>query len=143
MADVISTHGSIHAGHHAPGENYLNSPKGIKSWLTTVDHKRIGVMYLWSVLFFSHRSYHSHRTVPLKTETIHVLRVMGGGTVILATLAFLLQLQQLSRAWFVLFAIFSALVPGWPLKSLVGENSPSLCPTMFSVTKTGMCRLPL
>jgi cytochrome c oxidase subunit I len=38
--------------HHAPGENYLNSPEGIKSWLTTVDHKRIGVMYLWSILFF-------------------------------------------------------------------------------------------
>jgi cytochrome c oxidase subunit 1 len=33
-----------------PGENYLNSPKGIKNWLYTVDHKRIGVMYLWSVL---------------------------------------------------------------------------------------------
>src|SRR5687768_15820889 len=39
----------VHA-HHAPGENYLNSPKGWKSWLLTVDHKRIGVMYLWSVL---------------------------------------------------------------------------------------------
>jgi len=36
--------------HHAPGENYLNTPKGIRSWLTTVDHKRIGIMYLWSVL---------------------------------------------------------------------------------------------
>ena len=30
--------------------NYLTEPKGWKSWLTTVDHKRIGVMYLWSVL---------------------------------------------------------------------------------------------
>lgn len=30
--------------------NYLTHPKGLKSWLTTVDHKRIGVMYLWSVL---------------------------------------------------------------------------------------------
>jgi len=26
--------------------NYLNHEKGIKSWLTTVDHKRIGIMYL-------------------------------------------------------------------------------------------------
>ncbi len=31
--------------------NYLNSPRGLKSWLTTVDHKRIGVMYLASILF--------------------------------------------------------------------------------------------
>src|SRR3954452_5465436 len=38
--------------HHAPGENYLNTPAGLKSWLTTIDHKRIGVMYLWSILFF-------------------------------------------------------------------------------------------
>jgi len=38
--------------HHAPGENYLNTPAGLKSWLTTVDHKRIGIMYLWSILFF-------------------------------------------------------------------------------------------
>jgi cytochrome c oxidase subunit 1 len=31
-------------------KNYLNAEKGIVSWLTTVDHKRIGVMYLASVL---------------------------------------------------------------------------------------------
>jgi cytochrome c oxidase subunit 1 len=51
MADVI-THGTTTGHGHAPGENYLNSPKGLKSWLTTIDHKRIGVMYLWAVLFF-------------------------------------------------------------------------------------------
>jgi cytochrome c oxidase subunit 1 len=36
--------------HHAPGENYLNTPKGLKSWLTTIDHKRIGIMYLAFIL---------------------------------------------------------------------------------------------
>ncbi len=35
-----------------PEKNYLNDPKGWKSWLTTVDHKRIGVMYLYAILFF-------------------------------------------------------------------------------------------
>lgn len=35
-----------------PEKNYLNATKGIKSWLTTVDHKRIGLMYLFSVIFF-------------------------------------------------------------------------------------------
>ena len=30
--------------------NYLNATKGIKSWLLTIDHKRIGVMYLISVV---------------------------------------------------------------------------------------------
>jgi len=30
----------------AVNENYLNTPKGWKSWLFTLDHKRIGIMYL-------------------------------------------------------------------------------------------------
>ncbi len=45
------------------------------------------VVLIWSALFFSHRSYHSHRTVPLKIETSEILRVVGGGTVLLATAA--------------------------------------------------------
>ena len=32
------------------GDNYLNHSKGIMSWLLTVDHKRIGVMYMVVVL---------------------------------------------------------------------------------------------
>ncbi|MCB1198268.1 MAG: cbb3-type cytochrome c oxidase subunit I [Deltaproteobacteria bacterium] len=31
--------------------NYLNATKGIWSWLTTVDHKRIGMMYLGFIIF--------------------------------------------------------------------------------------------
>lgn len=39
--------------HHSPaGENYMTYPKGIMTWLITLDHKRIGIMYLISVLFF-------------------------------------------------------------------------------------------
>jgi cytochrome c oxidase subunit 1 len=39
-------------GHAAPqkGKNYLNAESGVWSWLTTVDHKRIGLMYLISTL---------------------------------------------------------------------------------------------
>ncbi|MEA2696396.1 MAG: cytochrome c oxidase subunit, partial [Myxococcales bacterium] len=33
-----------------PAVNYLNADRGVWSWLTTVDHKRIGIMYLVSVL---------------------------------------------------------------------------------------------
>ncbi|MGB5107116.1 MAG: cytochrome c oxidase subunit I [Candidatus Zixiibacteriota bacterium] len=35
-----------------PQQNYLNTPKGIKSWLLTRDHKRIGLMYLFAIMFF-------------------------------------------------------------------------------------------
>ena len=31
--------------------NYLNITKGIKSWIFSVDHKRIAIMYLGVVLF--------------------------------------------------------------------------------------------
>src|SRR6478736_9424010 len=44
---------------------------------------------------------------------------------------------------YFLFAIFSAFVPGCPLNVRVGENSPSLWPTMFSVTYTGTNFFPL
>src|SRR3954449_8241316 len=33
-----------------PAVNYLNADRGVWSWLTTVDHKRIALMYLVSVL---------------------------------------------------------------------------------------------
>jgi cytochrome c oxidase subunit I len=51
MAHIASEalHGSHQKVHHG---DYLEDPKGIWSWLTTVDHKRIGLMYLWSVIFF-------------------------------------------------------------------------------------------
>jgi cytochrome c oxidase subunit 1 len=41
---------TIHHGGSAHSPNYLDEQKGIWSWLTTLDHKRIGIMYLWSVL---------------------------------------------------------------------------------------------
>ncbi len=35
-----------------PQTHYLNTPRGLKSWLFTLDHKRIGLMYLFGVMFF-------------------------------------------------------------------------------------------
>jgi cytochrome c oxidase subunit 1 len=32
--------------------DYLSENKGLWNWLTTVDHKRIGLMYMWSVVAF-------------------------------------------------------------------------------------------
>src|SRR5205809_2176246 len=66
------------------------------------------VLIIWSVLLFTYHSYHSHRTVPLRKEMLTVFRVVIVGNVLLATLAYLLPLRQLSRAWFVLFGRRSA-----------------------------------
>lgn len=35
-----------------PAHHYLNAEKGILSWLFTVDHKRIGLLYLGSITLF-------------------------------------------------------------------------------------------
>lgn len=40
------------AGSHAAGSNYLNHEKGLWSWLSTLDHKRIGIMYFITVMIF-------------------------------------------------------------------------------------------
>jgi cytochrome c oxidase subunit 1 len=37
---------------HNSEKNYLNESSGIMSWLTTLDHKRIGIMYFVTVMFF-------------------------------------------------------------------------------------------
>ncbi len=33
-----------------PAHSYLNEPKGLKSWLLTLDHKRIGIMYFVAIM---------------------------------------------------------------------------------------------
>jgi exopolysaccharide biosynthesis polyprenyl glycosylphosphotransferase len=68
------------------------------------------VLVIWSLLLFTYRSYHSHRTVPVRIETYTTLRVVVVGNVVLATLAYLLPLRQLSRTWFILFGLISAML---------------------------------
>jgi cytochrome c oxidase subunit 1 len=50
MASVATTHTAPHGGHAASDVDYLHAEKGLWSWLTTLDHKRIGLMYLAVVL---------------------------------------------------------------------------------------------
>src|SRR5262245_32442473 len=45
--------------------------------------------------------------------------------------------------WRYFSPVVRLLIPLWARKVRVGENSPSLCPTMFSVTYTGTNLLPL
>lgn len=65
---------------------------------------------IWSFLLFSRRSYHSHRTVPLRSEAAETIRLTSLGTALVATVAYLGGFHQLSRAWFVLFAIGCAVL---------------------------------
>src|SRR6266852_3752245 len=58
-----------------------------------------------------------------------------------SALTCMLALYDCSQAGFTVFS--AAAFAACPLKIRVGENSPSLCPTIFSVTYTGMNFLPL
>ena len=48
MAEVL-TH-STQAAAHEPEGNYLTENTGFKNWALTVDHKRIGLMYFWTIM---------------------------------------------------------------------------------------------
>jgi cytochrome c oxidase subunit 1 len=50
MTTEVAEHSPAHDEHDLHNTNYLKAGKGIKSWLFTLDHKRIGVMYLISVI---------------------------------------------------------------------------------------------
>src|SRR5271155_5698102 len=47
MSSILSVRGN-----ELPSEHYLNATYGIRSWLLTIDHKRIALLYLASVTFF-------------------------------------------------------------------------------------------
>ncbi len=49
-ASNTTTAGAMIEPEPASGENYLSCAHGLRSWIFTLDHKRIGVMYLVSVL---------------------------------------------------------------------------------------------
>ncbi len=49
MAVLTGAHaGAAHADHALPTEEY-----GLWAWITTVDHKRIAKLYLFTAMFFS------------------------------------------------------------------------------------------
>src|SRR5512146_2205590 len=66
------------------------------------------VVLIWSVLLFSHRSYNSHRTVPILREAASILHIVALGVVVLATFAWLVRIDEMSRTWFALFGFLSA-----------------------------------
>src|SRR6188768_813121 len=53
LSPATTESGAIHAaGAVMPARHYLNESGGWKSWLLTTDHKRIGLLYLFSITGF-------------------------------------------------------------------------------------------
>lgn len=93
MTTVDRTHDHIgpHAGHHDEG-SYLTPKYGpiatVWDWMTTVDHKKIGVMYLFAVLFMFFLG--GVAAIMLRTELLEPTR-LDGGNVTGAALAALVE----------------------------------------------------
>ena len=66
--DHAPAHGE-HGGHH---DNYLIAKRGIGSWLYTVDHKRLGIMYLAAVVLFM--IVGGFAALAVRTELLHPTR---------------------------------------------------------------------
>jgi len=81
MTTVDRTHDHIggHAGHHDEG-SYLTPKYGpiatVWDWMTTVDHKKIGVMYLFAVLFMFFLG--GVAAIMLRTELLEPTRLVDG-----------------------------------------------------------------
>ncbi|MBX3130879.1 MAG: cytochrome c oxidase subunit I [Polyangiaceae bacterium] len=50
MASSSTTADALAPGHTSASDNYLTHDKGVLSWIFTLDHKRIGLMYLMAVM---------------------------------------------------------------------------------------------
>ena len=52
MTEAPTLSPSLPAPSEAAEENYLSAGHTVASWLLTTDHKRIGLLYLFSILVF-------------------------------------------------------------------------------------------
>jgi|MDTD01.1.fsa_nt_gb cytochrome c oxidase subunit 1 len=94
MTTVDRSHDNLggHAGHHDEG-SYLTPKYGpiatVWDWMTTVDHKKIGVMYLFAVLFMFFLG--GVAALMLRTELLDPTRINEAGEVTGAALGALVQ----------------------------------------------------
>lgn len=112
----------------AKTESYLTYPKGIWSWITTTDHKRIGVLYLFTVTFFFILG--GIAALIMRTELMHI----GGKAGAILTPDQYNQLFTLHGA----IMIFLFIVPGIP--SVMGNF---LLPLMIGAKDVAFPRLNL
>jgi cytochrome c oxidase subunit I len=91
------------------GDNYLNHEKGLWSWLTTLDHKRIGVMYFATVMLFFLLG--GIAALLIRTELFAVNRVVDGvQTGSIVTSAQYTRLMTYHGA----IMVFLVIIPGIP-----------------------------
>src|SRR5436190_2505090 len=102
-------------GQMAP-ENYLNVDLGIKSWLLTTDHKRIGILYLCTILVFFFIA--SIAAALIRTE----LLTPQGDRVTSETYNNLFTTDGVLMVWFSLIPSIPAVLGNFVLPMMIGAR---------------------
>ncbi len=98
-----------HGAGHAAGHNYLNHEKGLWSWLTTLDHKRIGIMYFITVMTMF--AIGGTAAMLIRTELFTANRMVNG-----VTTGAIVTASQYTRlmTYHGAIMVFLVIIPGIP-----------------------------
>ena len=109
--------------------NYLNHEKGLWSWLTTLDHKRIGIMYMITVLLFF--AIGGAFAMLLRTELIAPGETIFGA-----------QLYNQAMTFHGAIMVFMVIIPGIP--AFIGNfilPRAGRSDRPFRVLRLGLCTI--
>ena len=109
-ATVIKTSGEM-----AP-VNYLNRERGVRSWLLTTDHKRIGLLYLWTIIVFF-----TIASVAAALMRIELLTPQGD-LVTSETYNKLFTIHGVLMVWFFLIPSIPAVLGNFVIPMMVGAR---------------------
>lgn len=97
-------------------DSYLNHQHGLKSWLLTKDHKRIGLLYFFSMLFFF--AIGAFAAVLMRLELVHP----NGQMFTNDTYNRLFTIHGIIMVWFFLIPSIPALLGNFLLPLMIGAK---------------------
>jgi len=97
-------------------ENYLSVSHTVASWLLTTDHKRIGILYLYSILFFFVIASFAAATMRLE------LLNPQGGLVLSETYNKLFTIHGVLMVWFFLIPSIPAVLGNFIIPMMIGAR---------------------
>src|SRR5437879_5148035 len=97
-------------------ENYLNVEHGLASWLLTTDHKRIGILFLWSITFFF--SIAAIAAALMRAELI----TPEGDLVLSETYNKLFTIHGVLMVWFFLIPSIPSVLGNFVIPMMIGAR---------------------
>src|SRR6185312_746795 len=111
-----------------PRYTYLNSSRGLKSWLLTQDHKRIAILYLLTTVFFFLIGGTAAGLIRLELLT------PAGDLVSADTYNKLVSIHGISRGFCFLVPIAPAVFGNFPIPTTIGARAvpfPKITPLTY------------